>query len=118
MIKGLSILVVFFVVSLVLSFVIFFLSFIVATQRPSVEKLSADECGFDPFDDARTVFDVRFYLVAILFIVFDLEIIYLFPWCTSLGVFGYFGFWVMMVFLIVLTIGFCYEWGKGALEWE
>ena len=118
MIKGLSILVVFFVFSLVLSFVIFFLSFIVATQRPSVEKLSAYECGFDPFDDARTVFDVRFYLVAILFIVFDLEIIYLFPWCSSLGVFGYFGFWVMMVFLFVLTIGFCYEWGKGALEWE
>ena len=118
MIKGLSILVVFFVFSLVLSFVIFFLSFIVAIQRPSVEKLSAYECGFDPFDDARTVFDVRFYLVAILFIVFDLEIIYLFPWCSSLGVFGYFGFWVMMVFLIVLTIGFCYEWGKGALEWE
>ena len=118
MIKGLSILVVFFVFSLVLSFVIFFLSFIVSTQRPSVEKLSAYECGFDPFDDARTVFDVRFYLVAILFIVFDLEIIYLFPWCSSLGVFGYFGFWVMMVFLIVLTIGFCYEWGKGALEWE
>ena len=90
----------------------------VATQRPSVEKLSSYECGFDPFDDARTVFDVRFYLVAILFIVFDLEIIYLFPWCSSIGLIGYFGFWVMMIFLIVLTVGFVYEWVKGALDWE
>ena len=101
-----------------LSVVFFIVSYIITVQKADTEKLSAYECGFDPFDDARTVFDVRFYLVAILFIVFDLEIIYLFPWCSSLGVFGYFGFWVMMVFLIVLTIGFCYEWGKGALEWE
>ena len=118
MIKGLSILVVFFVVSLVLSFVIFFLSFIVATQRPSVEKLSAYECGFDPFDDARNTFDVRFYLVAILFIIFDLEISFLFPWCISLGSLPLFAYWSMFFFLFILTVGFVYEWKKGALEWE
>ena len=94
------------------------LSFFIATQRPSVEKLSAYECGFDPFNDARTVFDVRFYLVAILFIIFDLEIIYLFPWCTAAGNIGYLGFWLMSFFLIILTLGFIYEWMKGALEWE
>ena len=118
MIKGLAILIIFFLCSLGLAFVIFSLSFIVATQRPSVEKLSSYECGFDPLYDARTVFDVRFYLFAILFIVFDLEIIYLFPWCSSIGLIGYFGFWVMMIFLIVLTVGFAYEWVKGALDWE
>jgi NADH-quinone oxidoreductase subunit A len=80
--------------------------------------LSAYECGFDPFNDARTVFDVRFYLVAILFIIFDLEIIYLFPWCTAAANVGYLGFWVMAFFLIILTVGFVYEWLKGALEWE
>jgi NADH-quinone oxidoreductase subunit A len=93
-------------------------SYFVASQRPDLEKTSAYECGFDAFDDARRQFDVRFYLVAILFIIFDLEIAFLFPWAISLGIIGIFGFWSMMVFLGVLTIGFIYEWRKGALEWE
>jgi NADH-quinone oxidoreductase subunit A len=93
-------------------------SFIVAKQRPNSEKTSPYECGFDPFEDARGKFDVRFYLVAILFIIFDLEVAFLFPWAISLGKIGAFGFWSMMVFLIVLTVGFIYEWKKGALEWE
>mgnify|MGYP001312745863 CR=1 FL=1 len=82
------------------------------------EKLSAYECGFEAFDDARGRFDVRFYLVAILFIIFDLEVAFLFPWAITLGKIGLFGFWSMMIFLTVLTIGFIYEWKKGALEWE
>jgi NADH-quinone oxidoreductase subunit A len=93
-------------------------SMIVARQRPDAEKLSAYECGFDPFEDARIKFDVRFYLVAILFIIFDLEVAFLFPWAITLGKIGAYGFWSMMVFLGVLTIGFIYEWKKGALEWE
>tara|TARA_R110002072_G_scaffold53841_4_gene141732 strand:+ start:5507 stop:5911 length:405 start_codon:yes stop_codon:yes gene_type:complete len=93
-------------------------SFIVARQRPDPEKVSAYECGFDAFDDARGQFDVRFYLVAILFIIFDLEIAFLFPWAISLSDIGMFGFWSMMGFLGILTIGFVYEWKKGALEWE
>jgi NADH-quinone oxidoreductase subunit A len=93
-------------------------SFIAARQRPDSEKLSPYECGFDPFDDARGRFDVRFYLVAILFIIFDLEVAFLFPWAVALGDIGLFGFWSMIVFLAVLTIGFVYEWKKGALEWE
>jgi NADH-quinone oxidoreductase subunit A len=93
-------------------------SFIAARQRPDSEKLSAYECGFDPFEDARGRFDVRFYLVAILFIIFDLEVAFLFPWAVALGDIGLFGFWSMIVFLAVLTIGFVYEWKKGALEWE
>ncbi len=93
-------------------------SYIVARQRPDSEKLSAYECGFDAFEDARGRFDVRFYLVAILFIIFDLEVAFLFPWAISLGEIGMFGFWSMIVFLAVLTIGFVYEWKKGALEWE
>ncbi len=95
-----------------------FASFIVATQRPDVEKTSAYECGFDAFVDARHKFDVRFYLVAILFIIFDLEVAFLFPWAITLGNIGVFGFWSMMLFLGILTIGFVYEWRKGALEWE
>ncbi len=94
------------------------LSFIVGKQNPDSEKLSAYECGFDAFDDARHKFDVRFYLVAILFIIFDLEIAFLFPWAVSLGEIGMFGFWSMVVFLGVLTVGFIYEWNKGALDWE
>ena len=82
------------------------------------EKLSAYECGFDAFDDARMKFDVRFYLISILFIIFDLEVAFLFPWAISLGQLGLFGFWSMIVFLGVLTIGFIYEWKKGALEWD
>ena len=92
--------------------------FLVAFQRPDPEKLSAYECGFNAFDDARMKFDVRFYLVAILFIIFDLEVAFLFPWAVSLGQLGIFGFWSMIVFLGVLTVGFIYEWKKGALEWE
>jgi NADH-quinone oxidoreductase subunit A len=90
----------------------------VARRRPDSEKLSPYECGFDPFEDARIRFDVRYYLVAILFIIFDLEVAFLFPWAVSLGDIGMFGFWSMIVFLGVLTVGFVYEWNKGALEWE
>jgi len=93
-------------------------SYVVAPQRPDSEKVSAYECGFEAFDDARSKFDVRFYLVAILFIVFDLEVAFLFPWAVSLGDIGLFGFWSMIIFLAILTIGFVYEWKKGALEWE
>ena len=93
-------------------------SLIIARQKPDSEKLSAYECGFEPFEDARVKFDVRFYLVAILFIIFDLEVAFLFPWAVSLGDIGIFGFWSMVVFLGILTIGFVYEWKKGALEWE
>ncbi len=89
-----------------------------APQRPYPEKLSAYECGFEPFDDARRRFDVRFYLVAILFIIFDLEVAFLFPWAVALKGIGAFGFWSMIAFLAVLTVGFIYEWCKGALEWE
>tara|TARA_R110002110_G_scaffold12206_29_gene58310 strand:+ start:2699 stop:3064 length:366 start_codon:yes stop_codon:yes gene_type:complete len=101
-----------------LAAIILIASYIVAPQRPDAEKLSAYECGFDAFDDARNKFDVRFYLVAILFIIFDLEVAFLFPWAVSLGDIGLFGFWSMVVFLGILTIGFIYEWKKGALEWE
>ena len=94
------------------------LSYLVGNQKPDSEKLSAYECGFEAFGDARARFDVRFYLVAILFIIFDLEVAFLFPWAVSLGAIGEFGFWSMMIFLAVLTIGFIYEWKKGALEWE
>ncbi len=93
-------------------------SILAAWQKPYDEKLSAYECGFEAFDDARRQFDVRFYLVAILFIIFDLEVAFLFPWAVSLGRIGVFGFWSMMGFLGVLTIGFVYEWCKGALDWE
>ena len=105
-------------IAVALSLVIVGASFIVARQRPDTEKLSAYECGFEAFEDARGRFDVRFYLVAILFIIFDLEVAFLFPWAVSLGSVGLFGFWSMMAFLTVLTIGFVYEWRKGALEWE
>jgi NADH-quinone oxidoreductase subunit A len=92
--------------------------FLVAHKDPDPEKLSAYECGFNAFDDARMKFDVRFYLVAILFIIFDLEVAFLFPWAVSFSDIGMLGFWSMMVFLAVLTIGFIYEWKKGALEWD
>lgn len=94
------------------------LSFILGKQKPDAEKLSAYECGFAAFSDARRRFDVRFYLVSILFIIFDLEVAFLFPWAISLGKIGVFGFVSMMIFLVVLTVGFIYEWRKGALEWE
>ena len=93
-------------------------SVLAGQQNPDPEKNSAYECGFEPFMDARNKFDVRFYLVSLLFIIFDLEIAFLFPWAVSLGEIGLFGFWSMMCFLGVLTIGFIYEWKKGALDWE
>ncbi len=93
-------------------------SLLAARQKPYAEKISAYECGFEPFDDARRRFDVRFYLVAILFIIFDLEVAFLFPWAVSLGRIGLFGFFSMIAFLGVLTVGFIYEWRKGALDWE
>ena len=91
---------------------------ILAPSDPDPEKNSAYECGFNAFDDARMKFDVRFYLVSILFIIFDLEVAFLFPWAVSLGAIGVFGFWSMVAFLLVLTVGFIYEWRRGALEWE
>ena len=91
---------------------------VLAPKAPDPEKLSAYECGFNAFDDARMKFDVRFYLVAILFIIFDLEVSFLFPWAVAFGKLGAYGFWSMMAFLAVLTIGFIYEWKKGALEWD
>jgi NADH-quinone oxidoreductase subunit A len=109
---------IFLAIALGLAGLILLASYIVARQRPDSEKLSPYECGFEPFEDSRGRFDVRFYLVAILFIIFDLEVAFLFPWAVSLGNIGLFGFWSMMIFLGVLTIGFIYEWKKGALEWE
>ncbi len=92
--------------------------FLVAYRNPTPAKVSAYECGFEAFDDARMKFDVRFYLVAILFIIFDLEVAFLFPWAVAFRDVGWFGFWSMMAFLAVLTVGFVYEWRKGALEWD
>ena len=109
---------IFLLIALFLSIGFIVINFLSSPSNPDPEKLSAYECGFDPFDDSRMEFDVRFYLVAILFIIFDLEIAFLFPWAISLGGIGSLGFWSMMVFLGVLTIGFIYEWKKGALEWE
>jgi NADH-quinone oxidoreductase subunit A len=110
--------VVFLFLALGLSVGFIVINFLAAPNNPDPEKLSAYECGFEAFDDSRMEFDVRFYLVAILFIIFDLEIAFLFPWAISLGNIGIMGFWSMIIFLGVLTIGFIYEWKKGALEWE
>lgn len=101
-----------------LSVIMVIIPLVLATFKPDSAKLSAYECGFDAFGDARGKFDVRFYLVAILFIIFDLEVTFMFPWAVSLKFIGTAGFWSMMLFLAVLTIGFIYEWKKGALEWE
>jgi NADH-quinone oxidoreductase subunit A len=109
---------VFIVIAVALAAIIVLASMIVARQHPNAEKLSSYECGFEPFADARSKFDVRYYLVAILFIIFDLEVAFLFPWAVALGKIGLYGFWSMIVFLGVLTVGFVYEWQKGALEWE
>ena len=109
---------VFLGVALGLGLVLMLSAVIVAVRNPDPEKTSAYECGFNAFDDARMKFDVRFYLVSILFIIFDLEVAFLFPWAASFGTVGLLGFWSMMVLLAVLTIGFAYEWKKGALEWE
>jgi NADH-quinone oxidoreductase subunit A len=110
-------LVVFIGVALGIGIALLLSSFLLAYKQPDPEKLSAYECGFNAFDDARMKFDVRFYLVAILFIIFDLEVSFLFPWAVAFRKLGLFGFWSMMLFLAVLTIGFIYEWKKGALEW-
>ena len=109
---------VFLIIASGLAVVMVLASVMAGRQNPDKNKLSAYECGFDAFDDARGRFDVRFYLVAILFIIFDLEIAFLFPWAITLGDLGLYGFVSMMIFLGVLTIGFIYEWNKGALDWE
>ena len=110
--------IIFLAIALILSIGFIFVNFIFSPKKPDPEKLSSYECGFEPFNDSRMEFDVRFYLVAILFIIFDLEIAFLFPWAISLGKIGLFGFISMMIFLFILTIGFIYEWTKGALDWE
>lgn len=104
--------------SILLGLIIFGLSYFLAVQNPDAEKMSAYECGFEPFEDARNKFDVRFYIVAILFIIFDVEVVYLFPWSVSLYATGFQGFWAMMLFLIILTVGFLYEIVKKALDWQ
>lgn len=101
-----------------LSLVMFIASYLSGKQRPYADKNDAYECGFEAFDDTRDRFDVRFYLVSILFVIFDLEVAFIFPWAVSLGKIGLFGFWSMVAFLAVVTVGFIYEWKKGALEWE
>ena len=108
----------FLIIALGLSVAFIVINFVLSPKKPDPEKLSAYECGFEPFDDSRMEFDVRFYLVAILFIIFDLEIAFLFPWAISLGNIGLLGFCSMMMFLFILTVGFIYEWKKGALDWE
>ena len=108
----------FLIIALGLSVAFIVINFVFSPKKPDPEKLSAYECGFEPFDDSRMEFDVRFYLVAILFIIFDLEIAFLFPWAVSLGNIGILGFCSMMIFLFILTVGFIYEWKKGALDWE
>ena len=110
--------IIFLAIALILSLGFLILNFAFSPKNPDPEKLSAYECGFEPFNDSRMEFDVRFYLVAILFIIFDLEIAFLFPWAISLGKIGIFGFVSMMIFLFILTVGFIYEWKKGALDWE
>ena len=110
--------IIFLIIALGLSAGFIVVNFLFSPKKPDPEKLSAYECGFEPFNDSRMEFDVRFYLVAILFIIFDLEIAFLFPWAISLGKIGLYGFTSMMIFLFILTIGFIYEWKKGALDWE
>ena len=110
--------IIFLFIALGLSVGFVVLNFLFSPKNPDPEKLSVYECGFEAFGDSRMEFDVRFYLVAILFIIFDLEIAFLFPWAISLGNLGPLGFWSMMIFLFILTIGFVYEWKKGALDWD
>ena len=108
----------FLIIALGLSFAFILINFLLSPKKPDPEKLSSYECGFEPFNDSRMQFDVRFYLVAILFIIFDLEIAFLFPWAISLGNIGLIGFISMMIFLFILAVGFIYEWKKGVLDWE
>ena len=108
----------FLIIALGLSCAFIVINFILSPKNPDPEKLSAYECGFEAFDDARSKFDVKFYLVSILFIIFDLEIAFLFPWAVSLKNIGALGFYSMMFFLFILTVGFIYEWKNGALDWE
>ena len=110
--------IVFLIIALGLSFAFIIINFALSPKNPDPEKLSSYECGFEPFNDSRMEFDVRFYLVAILFIIFDLEIAFLFPWAVAFKDISFLGFWSMMIFLTVLTVGFAYEWKKGALEWQ
>ena len=109
---------VFMAIAIGLGLLLILAAVVVAVRNPDPEKVSAYECGFNAFDDARMKFDVRFYLVSILFIIFDLEVAFLFPWAVAFGDVGLYGFWSMMFFLGVLTIGFAYEWRKGALDWD
>jgi NADH-quinone oxidoreductase subunit A len=111
-------LVIFIGIAFVISTALLVVPFVIAPRKPDPEKMSAYECGFDAFDDARMKFDVRFYLVSLLFIIFDLEVAFLFPWAVVFEDVGLFGFWSMMVFLVILTVGYIYEWRKGALEWD
>ena len=105
-------------IAILVSAIVMIIPKILAKETPQKDKLSGYECGFEPFGDARGKFDIRFYLVAILFIIFDLEVAFLIPWAINLKSIGLYGFWSMMVFLLVLTVGFVYEWQKGALDWE
>ena len=108
----------FIIVGIGMGLLMLVMGLVVSPNRPDAEKLSPYECGFEAFEDARMKFDVRYYLIAILFILFDLEIAFLFPWAVVLPEIGAFGFWSMMIFLAILIVGFVYEWKKGALEWE
>ena len=110
--------IIFLILALGLSCAFVVVNFILSPKKPDPEKLSAYECGFEPFESARLKFDVRFYLVAILFVIFDLEVAFLFPWADGFQSIGSLGFWSIILFLLILTIGFVYEWKKGVLEWE
>ncbi|WP_114966785.1 NADH-quinone oxidoreductase subunit A [Alkalilacustris brevis] len=110
--------IIFLGIAVALGLVLLLAAVVIAVRNPDPEKVSTYECGFNAFDDARMKFDVRFYLVAILFIIFDLEVAFLFPWAVAFGEISMLGFWSMMVFLLILTVGFAYEWKKGGLEWE
>lgn len=109
---------IFFIGAFLISALLIFLSYFLVYQESDLEKNSAYECGFQPFEDTRSKFNVRYYLIAILFMIFDLEIMYLFPWSITISTSGFFGTWAILLFLIILTIGFIYEWQKGALEWD
>lgn len=109
---------IYLVITIIIALVLVLASYSISPRAGDIEKLSAYECGFEPFDDARKKFDIQFYLIAILFIIFDLEIAFLFPWALCLSQLSMYGFWSMVLFLMILTVGFVYEWKKGALEWH